>query len=648
MSSGCARVFDHVLIIMFENQYRSYVMKNNYMRRLAAQGIEMANYFGCMHPSQTNYIASVAAELCNMTNDEPPPSLLTQRTIVDLIEASPEDLQWKAYMDSYNPGNTPWSPELVPKDQYPYVIKHDPFTSFENIVRDERRWQRIQTEADFWSDLLNGTFPNYAWFTPNMWNDGHYLDGTQKSPPERAPLLVDQLATWLEGFFAKLRFPGPDSHLPPNTLVVVTFDEADFEAKYDAGKKYTYDGPNQIYTVLLGDHLKPGKVEEGYNHYSLIKTIERNFQLGDLGKNDTHANGFRFLWGESFEWEIPQTTPLSAPSGLAAASFAGTLQAIESGDRGALTTRVYTGGTWLEARPLPFSGFEPVARAAGDRLVLVVKEENGSLAWSHYGLQTNWSDKQVLVPESVSRFALTGWDGGNLMLAYVDRNDRIYSRRYAKGRWEDPVDVGFTTDGAVALATLGATLLLVFQKPGGCGEMQVVSYNTADYNVVTYPEGSPYSGPYDNTVKDAWAKSAYPVAHFAHGPNATTPGENEPLLHPYLGNGPLAAATLDGVIHLVHPGRHNSQLLTATYSLSGIMTPALPISYQATEKTTTSNGYGTLAEAGWSKQATVVGAYADDLLVMATHEDVIYTFHGGGARGAVHLTTGRYRESERP
>jgi len=37
------RAFDHVLIIMFENQYRGYVLGNPYMRRLARPGIQFGN-----------------------------------------------------------------------------------------------------------------------------------------------------------------------------------------------------------------------------------------------------------------------------------------------------------------------------------------------------------------------------------------------------------------------------------------------------------------------------------------------------------------------------------------------------------------------------------------------------------------------------
>ena len=114
--------------------------------------------------------------------------------------------------------------------------------------------------------------------------------------------MVDQSARWLEGFFHRLRFPGPRSHLPPRTLVVITFDESDFEEDYLPDLASTYDGPNQIYTLLLADGLAPAFEEEGYNHYSLLRTVEKNFGLDHLGKNDAGANWFQFLWGLRFAW----------------------------------------------------------------------------------------------------------------------------------------------------------------------------------------------------------------------------------------------------------------------------------------------------------------------------------------------------------
>lgn len=84
------------------------MLQNPYMANLAEQGIELTNSFGVMHPSQTNYITSIAGELCGVSDDDAPSPLLKQQTIVDLIEASPGQLKWKAYMDSYIADNNPW------------------------------------------------------------------------------------------------------------------------------------------------------------------------------------------------------------------------------------------------------------------------------------------------------------------------------------------------------------------------------------------------------------------------------------------------------------------------------------------------------------------------------------------------------------
>ena len=641
------RAFDHVLIIMFENQYRSYVMNNAYMRGLAAQGVDLANHFGVMHPSQTNYVASIAGELCNVTDDDAPSPLLPQRTIVELIEESPLGLRWRAYMDSYIPQNTPWTPDLVPQDDYPYVIKHNPFSSFANIVRNPGRWRRIVSESRLFEDLLNGTLPEYAWFTPNMWNDGHYLDGTREDPTPRAPALVDQLAAWLESFFGALRFPGSRSHLPPNTLVVVTFDEADYEADYEAQRKYTYDGPNQIYTVLLGDGIRPGVEQEGYNHYSLLKTIERNFGLDSLGKNDRDCNWFRFLWGETFEWTPPVDTPIPTVRAMAAADLQGVLHVVFDAGSGDLQATTFDGEAWSEVREVGLAAAGAVAMACcEDALILVAQDGVGTCHTASYDLHCGWvCDPDPIVEGSKDEIALVAYDEGSKLMLVWSVEGGILSMRYSEGSWRPPTPVAdHTTGGPLTLAVLGGGLYLIAKAPTG-DHMNVVSYNAVPFNVVTVPEGQ-YGGAYDDTTLDVWSPSAFPVAHFSHGPNPLTKGEDEPILQPYGAGGVLVAATLDGVIHLAHPGLSNPLVLTETFSISGVMTAAKPVSYNKSDEKTTSNGYGTLAQAGWSAQRGIPGLYSHEsnsAMAMARSGSALAVLSQSGAGGGVRMCVGRYR-----
>ncbi|MBN9089896.1 MAG: hypothetical protein J0J01_23550 [Reyranella sp.] len=645
---GLGRAFDHILIIMFENMYRGYVMANPYMRRLARQGIQLGAYFGVMHPSQTNYIASIAGELCNVTNDAVPPPL-PQRTIVDLLEEAPGRLRWKSYQESYVPEATPWKEGFKPADAPPYFIKHNPFSSFASIVKNQERWRRIDNEAALFADLLNGEFPEYAWFTPNIWNDGHWIDGTTIDPKPRAPVLVDQIAKWLERFLNRLRFPGPRSHLPPNTLVVVTFDESDFEEDYRPDIASTYDGPNQIYTVLLSNGIEPGFEEEGYNHYSLLRTVEVNFGLDHLGKNDAGANWFQFLWGRRFEWSAPQATPLEGFDGpMAAAGYAGALFVACAAADGTtrLRNRSAAHGRWSAEETLAIDGGGGITMASTfSELVLVARSAAGRVSCMKYDLQKGWRAVAPPTDGQVAAVALSSFSRERrIMLATRDAAGKVTSyvrgEVGAKGAWGKAVPVpAAQTDGGMALGVLGESLYLIVKTPGE-QTMSVVSHNTAPFNVVSVKKNK-YGGPWDNTAVDAWSPSAFPVAHFSSRPD--TGGKRQPVAPPYETSGPMAVATMDGVMHLIHPGPTNPLLLTETFSISGVMTPLKPVSYKNAAKDV-NNGFGTLAEAGWSKQAPIFEARCEPggVLAMGRAGRQLLLLYRNGAGAPVWLHEGSY------
>lgn len=709
MSNARDRVFDHILIIVLENEYRSYVMKNPFFRDLAKRGIDLANHFGNMHPSQTNYVSSVAGELCNITYDWPPyPPLLPQRTIVDLLEEARPKLRWKAYLQ----GNvkTLWRPDLQPKEfsvpfpvpdqlwvkcpppfkglaqpPYPYAYFHNPFFLFERIVRSRERWDNIEDEAAFWRDLLTGDFPEFAWFSPDLWNDGHYLYGTAEEPADRAPL-IEQQAQWLKQFFAGLRFPGPQSLLPPRTLVVVTYDEADFDTDYDAHAGSTYDGPNQIYTVLLGDTISPGIRVEGSNHYSMLKTVEKNFGLPSLGKNDADSNWWQFLWGGQFAWHPPEETPIVTVGAVAAAALGRALYVVYAGANGALRFRSFDGGKWSKEQPVASAAGSGVALIARrDALLLVYKDADGNLNELDYASGRGWSaTPRALVPGPVGAFAVAAIDFNHTaMLAYAGSDGALYSLARTASGWGERVAVGHKTDGDLTLAVLGPSLYLI-HKAAGSDRMQVVSYNTADFNVVTVPQAN--GGPDSDTVKDAWSPSEFPVAYYWYGPAPRTPDTDQPLLRPYLGAAPFAAATLDGVIHFAHAQPGDARVMTETFSLGGILTPKNPVSWiteakarlrsvgparqhrsrysiwaqfvdqpgsgvmkqaitEAKEKAPpTSNGFGTLAEAGWSLQQPIARLrnHGGGGLAMARCGERLMLLSQPQAGGQIYLSVGDY------
>lgn len=638
-------IFDRVIVIMFENEFRDYVMRNPYMAHLASQGIDMVNYFGIMHPSQTNYVSSISGELCNVTSDTPPDPPLLQSTIVDLIEAAPGNLDWRAYMESY--GSTKNSGH-----DFPYVQKHDPFSSFQKIVGNSSRFAKIVDLEAFWTDAGSGHLPQYSWITPNMWSDGHYQFGTQSTPPERAPELVDNLAYWLQFFFGELRFPGPNSRLPKGTLVVVTFDEADFEAIFDP--KDGYAGPNQIYTVLLGDMIAPGREYGGYNHYSLLKTVEQNFELGSLGTNDASSNWFRFLWGGKFSWGAPQGVGGTYAGGLTAAQFHQQALVVYQDAGGQLLWRTYDAQSgWSQESAVGQQASGACALATqGDSATLVYRApgSSGLLALT-YQASSGWSPTPaplgVESPGSVAMCAFsqptgtgTGTLASDLMLVYADSNQALQSVVCSGGAWGTPSPVGYQTDGSIALSALGGSVYLVY-KVVGSSRMNCVLYNAAPYNQVT--PGGP-----NDTVLNAWSASSYQVGHYRPAKDIHTPGEPEPKGNDYRAAGALAMAELDGEIHLVYPHAANIGLHTTVLSLSGLMASEMPTisgmpSSNVSPSSQYSDGYGTLAEAGWSDQETVAGAEGaspGSLAVSGTGSGLLLLYQDSA--GALRYVTGGF------
>ena len=90
---------------------------------------------------------------------------------------------------------------------------------------------------------------------------------------------------WLQGFLDPLH---TDGAWPEDTLIVVTFDESE-----DQSSSYG----NHIYTVLLGNMIKPGLIIPGRrDHYDVLRMIEDNFGLCSLAGGDGAARPITGIW----------------------------------------------------------------------------------------------------------------------------------------------------------------------------------------------------------------------------------------------------------------------------------------------------------------------------------------------------------------
>jgi hypothetical protein len=345
----------HVFIIVLENQGYDFTFgpksPATYLNSLQKQGALLTHYYGIGHFSLDNYIAMVSGQGVNAVTQSDCQSFteFTQtgtgadgqalgsgcvypasvKTIADQLAA--KGLTWKGYMEDM--GNDParepatcghpaiGAPDKTHKasvgDQY--ATRHNPFVYFHSIIDTPACNANVVALPALFADLKSAaTTPNYVFITPNLCHDGHdggedgrkCVDGEPGGLVSADKFLADTVPQILAS--PAYRQDG---------LLIVTFDEADIDLKFDPATKTVKleagdssaccdepAGPNlkpddkvfgglpdqgpgvsgpgggRIGAVLLSPLIAPGRVSDvPYNHYSLLRSIEDMFGLEHLG-----------------------------------------------------------------------------------------------------------------------------------------------------------------------------------------------------------------------------------------------------------------------------------------------------------------------------------------------------------------------------
>ena len=340
----------HVFIIVLENEGYDVTFGAKspaaYLRMLARQGALLPNYFGIGHYSLDNYIAMVSGQAPNPVTQADCQSFVnfaatgttkdgqaigmgcvypsSVSTIVNQLEA--KGLTWKGYMEDM--GNDPSresatcghpvidqpdkTQKAVAGDQY--ASRHDPFVYFHSIIDTPTCAAHVVNLSALASDLQDeATTPNYVFITPNLCNDGHDGGGKRKCVDGQPGGLVSADKFLQETVPKILDSPAYQR----DGLLIITFDEADFEGgdasaccheprgpnigpgamvvfdnpppkppdkTPDKGPGITGPGGGRVGAVLVSPFIKPGTVSKtAYNHYSLLRSIEDFFELEHLG-----------------------------------------------------------------------------------------------------------------------------------------------------------------------------------------------------------------------------------------------------------------------------------------------------------------------------------------------------------------------------
>jgi hypothetical protein len=302
------RQFDHVVLIVLENQDYATVMRQPAMRKLAREGTLFTHFAANFHPSYSNYLALIGGRYFGARGDTDTGIPAREKTVADLLQA--KGLTWKQYAEAFPghcstvafAGREPYSSDPL------YARKHVPFMSFESVTGNPQRCSNVVNANAFDPRHL----PNYAFYSPDMCHDGHDICASDaasalKNAGTRLDLAgdavaerligqsdaendkkevngrrLDQAVAWLVPWLKRIQ---ADPKATKGTLIIVTFDESATPSN------------NHIFTLFLGPMVKKGYRENGcYDDYNVLRTIEDNFGIGTLGALDEQSAPITHVW----------------------------------------------------------------------------------------------------------------------------------------------------------------------------------------------------------------------------------------------------------------------------------------------------------------------------------------------------------------
>jgi hypothetical protein len=284
-------------------------------QELRGKGQLLTQYYGTAHNSLPNYLAQISGQGpnpqtqgdCQFYSDfvqtgtaEPQQAVghgcvypASVETVADQLESA--GLSWHGYMEDMGtpcrhpaPNTQDDTQEAEVGDQY--AARHNPFVYFKSITESPSCADNVVDLQALPADLSSApTTANLSYITPNLCNDGHdspCVDG-------RPGGLVSADA-WLREWVPKIL---ASPAYQRDGLLIVTFDEADSDGP-DSADACCGEGPGPnsplpgIYgpgggrtgAVVVSPFVAPGSWNDtGYNHYSLLRTIENAFGLAPLG-----------------------------------------------------------------------------------------------------------------------------------------------------------------------------------------------------------------------------------------------------------------------------------------------------------------------------------------------------------------------------
>lgn len=264
---------DHVIIVIEENHGFDQIIGSPdapFINSLIEEGALFTDSRGVTHPSQANYIALYSGSLQGVEGDEclEDTSFTSPNLGFEIIQAG---YTFKGYGETMpSEGKACYYKKSLVTDSYLYGRKHCPWVNWLGTGRNQLPDSISLPMSEFPTDYNN--LPTVAFVIPNMDNDMHN-EGSDPATIRRSDdWLKDNLSEYIKW---------ANSH---NSLFILTYDEDDFTPQ------------NEIPTIFTGAMVKAGTYSDSINHYNVLRTIEKMYDLPNSGS--AQANEITQVWNQ--------------------------------------------------------------------------------------------------------------------------------------------------------------------------------------------------------------------------------------------------------------------------------------------------------------------------------------------------------------
>lgn len=245
----------HVIVVYLENEAASSVLKDGpFEKHLAYTYAYASNYYAITHPSAPNYLAGTSGSVFSQTGSDNY-HVYSSVNLGDLVQDAGKT--WAAYDE-----NMPTPCDL--NNTTSYAVKHNPFTFYQDIIDDRATECNVHDlpQADWNTSVADNTVPNYVFYTPNLYDDGHNSN-------------VEFADAWLKAWLSPLL---NDSFFQ-SSVFLITYDEG----ANDAGYNGTAGG--NVYFVAVSPYARMhSTLAENESHYDMLTTVEWLLGLGTTGQ----------------------------------------------------------------------------------------------------------------------------------------------------------------------------------------------------------------------------------------------------------------------------------------------------------------------------------------------------------------------------